>query len=290
MTSSHYSAYRKNPIKNWEGLVEAENYFTNAKDTRWAFRGQDNLEDLSTPLERHCDSIHVKGADIAKLEVKMIRDFARLYHNYGGSAPPDKGNTLEWLSLMTHYGAPTRLVNFTYSFFIACYFALEPLNKKDKGAAVWAVNITALEKDTNEYILNKGGKEWKHYHEFELKRDKEAFRELFMASPRLQFVAPVNPLRLNERLTIQQGLFLAPGDVTATFIENLSSFKYHADHFTKIIIDPDCWLPALGRLYRIGITTAALFPGVEGFAKSLRMKALILHDLPPQRVETLKEI
>ena len=39
-------------------------------------------------------------------------------------------NRLEWLALMQHYGAPTRLLDFTRSPYVACFFALEELKKR----------------------------------------------------------------------------------------------------------------------------------------------------------------
>ena len=37
------------------------------------------------------------------------------------------------------------------------------------------------------------------------------------------FACPQNPFRLNERLTIQKGVFMCPGNVTVPFEENLGS-------------------------------------------------------------------
>jgi hypothetical protein len=42
-------------------------------------------------------------------------------------------------------------------------------------------------------------------------------------TPPLLFARPVNPYRLNERLTIQQGSFLAQGDIGTTFEENFEA-------------------------------------------------------------------
>ena len=42
------------------------------------------------------------------------------------------------VSTMQHHGAPTRLLDFTYSVYVAAYFALE--NADSDGCAVWAVN------------------------------------------------------------------------------------------------------------------------------------------------------
>ena len=50
---------------------------------------------------------------------------------------------------MQHHGAPTRLLDFTYSIYIAAYFALENADPKadpDGSCAIWAVNgVWAME-------------------------------------------------------------------------------------------------------------------------------------------------
>jgi hypothetical protein len=55
---------------------------------------------------------------------------------------PEADNVMEWLALMRHYGAPTRLLDCTYSFFAAVYFALEDFELEDAEGecAVWALN------------------------------------------------------------------------------------------------------------------------------------------------------
>jgi hypothetical protein len=110
---------REYTVTSWRDLVTKESKFKN--NPEWAFRGQEKADYPANTLERLCKLTCAKGDKIIDLEIKLIRDFARSYHLYGKQAAPQKGNTLEWLSLLRHYGAPTRLVDFTYSFFIATY-------------------------------------------------------------------------------------------------------------------------------------------------------------------------
>ena len=147
MVSAPFALHPKSPITSWEQLIAVENDYeriaagtTSVRD-EWAFRGQNTLAFPATSLERHCNNIGLTGEKVLDLEVKLIRDFARRYHLYGGSTPPPKGNTLEWLALLQHHGTPTRLTDFTYSFFIAAYFAVE---NADEDSTIWAVN-TSLE-------------------------------------------------------------------------------------------------------------------------------------------------
>ena len=111
-----------------------------------------------------------------------------------------------------------------------------------------------------------------------------------MANLRHRFVRPINPLRLNERLTNQRGLFLAPGDVTATFEENLRSIPNPSTLVYRIKLNRACRHEGLVQLDRMNINAATLFPGLEGFAKSLSTRSLILRTLPRQTPELLEEV
>ena len=108
---------REYTVTSWMDLVRKESKFNHNAD-EGASRGQNKDDYPANTLERLCDFIGVAGNNIIDLEIKLIRDFARSYHLYGKQVAPQKGNTLEWLSLLRHYGAPTRLVDFTYSFFL----------------------------------------------------------------------------------------------------------------------------------------------------------------------------
>lgn len=253
----------------------------------WAFRGQDTLRFPATSLERHCRGLGLAGTAIVDLEVKLIRDFARHYHHYNRATPPPKGYTLEWLSILRHYGTPTRLLDLTYSFFIAAFFALETA---DDAAVIWALNVSGISREAKALIAKALPKGEELLRAYDSKRDDGPFRALFMAESPIRFVHSANPLRLNERLTIQQGVFLAPGDVTVSFEDNFLAVPCHADHIKQIVIDVGCRREVLRKLYSLGINSATLYPGLEGFARSLRTKSLILKDLPTQGIEALEEI
>src|SRR4029453_7248630 len=48
----------------------------------------------------------------------------------------------------------------------------------------------------------------------------KGFNQVFLEAA-IEFVAPLRPFRINERLTIQQGLFLCPGSLESSFMKNL---------------------------------------------------------------------
>src|SRR5437016_3319598 len=91
----------------------------------WIFRGEARAQwNPKTSFDRCCDRNAIKRKDRPTLEKRLVREFRRTYHLYAQHVP-DQESTLEWLALMQHHGAPTRLLDFSYSIYVAAYFALE---------------------------------------------------------------------------------------------------------------------------------------------------------------------
>jgi hypothetical protein len=264
----------------------------------WIFRADkidknDEYKPPKTALEKAFDEYGITvDKKKTEREKEIIREFQRkaaLYIN----PEPDKNDILEWLSLMRHYEAPTRLLDWTYSFFIAVYFALaENLN-----GVVWALNAGALKlcksKDITRKIRQTKHKE--RLEEFHKKLgemdDVLESRSLgcklydlaticcFIKDNPITTVYAVNPFRLNPRLTIQQGLFLVPGDIRKSFWDNLTNVceeeekKTLKKHLFRIVINKDRNKERRNEIVRhlssMNISNATLFPDLGGFAKSL---------------------
>lgn len=59
---------------------------------------------------------------------------------------PADADTFQWLALMQHHGAPTRLLDFTWSPFVSAFFALE---RATKDAAIWAIFVPEIWRATH---------------------------------------------------------------------------------------------------------------------------------------------
>jgi len=283
--------YTPSPVKTWKNLYDlfCEDFPENNTKETWLFRGHnDPREPLRTSLEKaFCNIASIKidkekdvkdllqnkfmDASIWEIERGLIRRFKRQYHHFDVRLP-ESGNYIEWLSIMRHYGAPNRMLDWSYSFFVAVFFAIED-SISEKGAAIWALEKNAIIK-TAKSLKYIGAK---------LKKDedikkKETWEKCFYCpiDPQL-FVFPANPFRLNERLVIQQGDLLCQGDISKTFEENLaavlpqSTDKAHSK-LRKYTLDFNAKerQTALLALHRMNINRATLFPGLEGFSKSLK--------------------
>ena len=93
----------------------------------------------------------------------------------------------------------------------------------------------------------------------------------------------VNPFRLNERLTVQQGVFLCPGDLTASFEDNLIAGGPTPSNLVcfELSTEPDARREMLSALHSMNINYASLFPGLDGFCRSLKQAPWIPRRLRP---------
>ena len=83
-------------------------------------------------------------------------------------------------------------------------------------------------------------------------------------------VAIFEPDRLTDRMSAQQGVFLWPGNVDLTVMENLSAFGDPTDGVRLLTVPLNQRGRALEQLRLMNITRTSLFPGLEGFAQSFR--------------------
>ena len=118
-------------LRSWDeirGLYDAS-YAADEPDGRsgpvWVFRGVESAEyGLEPVLER--EVMRLEG-DLSRMplhETRLLREFKRQYHQYSAALPTWKDD-YRWLALLRHHFGPTRLLDFTYSFWVALYFAVE---------------------------------------------------------------------------------------------------------------------------------------------------------------------
>src|SRR5215213_10888066 len=106
----------------------------------WLFRGQcDARWGLQSLFERAYRTIDPELW--APLERYSMEAFRRRFHLFD-SNPPSDDDALEWLALMQHHGAPTRLLDWTRSPYVAAYFALD--GDFGEAPAVWLINVLIL--------------------------------------------------------------------------------------------------------------------------------------------------
>jgi hypothetical protein len=264
-------------VDSWKSLVALEQRF-DRDHQEWVYRGQSSpAHRIRTTLERACVDFGARGLTIARVERAVLIDFKRSAHLYSTSTLPDDTDTLGWLALMRHYGAPSRLLDFSYSLFIATYFAAAAERARP---VIWAVNKTWLAEHMRKRVLalppGSDGKDGRQLLLGWYMREGWAVDRLLVERGTLPaLVTPVGPMKTNDRLHVQQGLFLASTDVTVPFHDVLDRLPGSRRNVLKIrVIGADARFDILSRLHRTGLSFAALFPGLQGFAETFRPKVL----------------
>ncbi len=274
--------YKEVQVKSWEQLLRySEGCDLNIPGVKewngWIFKGHECAEwELSTTLERTLrDRFQLDLSDAWKWERRLSREFMRKARGYLRD-PPSDIDYMEWLALMQHYGAPTRLHDWTYSFWTAVLFAVEKAtlneNNEEKSCAVWALQIDWLRKRVEENVP-KLKKLLNQYND--PNREIEFFLNSQGKENTPSGVWPLNAYRLNQRVVAQQALFVVPLDVTKPLMDNLrfcpAVEEMISQRLIKFVIpcNDEVIRPCVKYLYDRNLTRATLFPGIEGYAHSI---------------------
>lgn len=253
-------------IPSVDSLIRQVNELPN----NFIYRGQaDAAWPLKSSLER------VIGAEWSaekaqKFEDYALQQFRSKFHLYDheNSHPASK---LAWLSVMQHYGVPTRLLDFTESPYIALYFALESYTHHlDRDIALFALDYSGVLQKSIEHIQSKdsGFKEtrstvFERQDEiFDTVVDRFAYDIAWIAEPQV----------LNARLDRQGGSFLLSGNRNLQIETVLALPMYAEVNFRKLVI-PSTLVPGIYALLRkMNITSKSLYGDLEGLARSIRMQ------------------
>ena len=219
----------------------------------WAFRGHARAEwELVPTITRELLNRHVNRKYWLKQEHRILWVFQRKVVHYLND-PPQIGDTFRWLGLMQHSGAPTRLLDFTWSAYVAAFFALETATGD---AAVWALNTPKL--GTFAFGPTVPAVKWPP-------SPDRAMRPYLKERAR---VVIGEPYFKPQRLIAQSGTFVCPTDIHQPLENHLASQN---GIIAKIVLrGAQIRKEALAELYRMNISQATLFPDLDGLARSLR--------------------
>jgi len=225
--------------------------------SRYAFRG---LSDATYRLET---SLIRLGGGFAVLERHLLRNFSKYAHRN----MVERDSVWHWLSVAQHYGLPTRLLDWTYSPFVAMHFATANIEKFDVDGVVWAVNYLEAHQLLPDLLRDQLSAEGANVFTVEmLSKSVCSLQELDdLASE--DFVVFFEPPSMDDRIVNQFAFFSVMSDSSAVLDPWLQK---HPELCRKIIIPSGLKWEIRDKLDQANITERVLFPGLGGLSLYLK--------------------
>jgi hypothetical protein len=242
-------SYRVFRLESWEAFLAL---VTKPPFSNWAFRGErDERWPLYSSLSRYLQNFGVAREAWPAQESRILRIFKRKAHQFL-TTPPGTDDDFQWMALMQHHGAPTRLIDFTWSPYVAAFFALE---RTLADGVVWAMNPARVDSSRA------------------AKKDRMDPRVVgnftrYYLDGRHHIIWMGEPHTMNRRLIAQSGTFAVPG-VLDVPIEDILTDADQENILAKIVLTNAVREVGMRELYRMNITFATLFPDLDGLAKSM---------------------
>jgi hypothetical protein len=249
-------------IDNWSQLqdelfADSWNDDLGRYRSRFAFRG---LSDASYPLQTTLSRL---GGPDPELERHLLRNFKKYAHR----SVVEHDSVWHWLSVAQHYGLPTRLLDWTYSPYIALHFCTANIERFDLDGVIWAVNYQQAHARLPVPLRDKLEAEGANV--FTVEMLSEALPTLndlcglASENPAIFFEPP----SMDDRISNQFALFsVLPG---AEQVMN-AWLRERPGLWRRIVIPAALKWEIRDKLDQANITERVLFPGLDGLSRWLR--------------------
>jgi hypothetical protein len=268
-------------VTTWEE-IQAELYAHSWDEGLHRHRSPYVYRGCATDCDALIPGIARLGVHHPSIEPLLLRDFrqyARLNISPGESE-------WSWLAVAAHHGLPTRLVDWTYSPYVALHFATMGLDAQEprEDGLIWCVNYKA----TNQFVPPMLKTKLEEYRKnvFSIEALTEAVGDLAALdalSPE-PFVVFLEPPAIDARIVNQVALFSimsqpghAAGDESASseleeYLERLNQRRGESDRpvLRRLRIPARLKWEIRDKLDQANITERVLFPGLDGLAAWLR--------------------
>jgi hypothetical protein len=222
----------------------------------FAFRGEASRgANLSTSLQR-------LGGNYADVEPHLLRNFRK----YAQRSDVPEDSLWHWLALAKHHGLSTRLLDWTYSPYVALHFATAHPADYEEDGAIWLVDFVKTNGLLPEALREALEREGMNAMSAELLRRAAPSLAEFDALGD-DFVVFFEPPALDERIVNQYALFSLMPSPHARMDEWL---ERHPELARRIVLPAELKWEVRDKLDQANITERVLFPGLDGLATWLK--------------------
>jgi hypothetical protein len=245
--------------------------------SRFAYRGLASSRFcLETTLQR-------MGGPYAQLESHLIRNFRKYAYEHAAMTNPGlimnpaSQSMWNWLVLARHHGLPTRLLDWTYSPYVALHFATEDLfaEQPSDDSVIWCVDYTKAHALLPEWLQSHLRTEVSDVFTIDMLTqtvddlaafDKKASLRGISREPS-EFVLFFEPPSFDARVVNQFALHSMMSSPTAHLDQWL---EQHPQFFRKLIIPAKLKWEIRDKLDQANINERILYPGLDGLCRWLR--------------------
>lgn len=225
----------------------------------YAFRGLERADhDLSNSLVRLAGGT----ADPAKLELSLLRNFKKYAYEQASNGVD---SIWHWLALAQHHGLPTRLIDWTYSPFVALHFATEYPADYAVDGVVWCVNFVEANKRLPRRLKAILEDEHSETLTIEMLGEFDSLRS-FDSLSREPFVVYIEPPSVDARILNQFALFSLMSSPAASLEHWL---RDHPELYRRVIVPAELKWEVRDKLDQANINERTLFPGLDGLSRWL---------------------
>lgn len=256
-------------IDRWDSFVKyaGELDVGDPSVTSNMYRGHaDSTWKLEPTLHRSVNPKGTTEGQLLKLETRALDEFRAQAHQHlhPNLFAKTASDTFSWWTLMQHYGAPTRLLDWTESLYVAAYFAV--VEHPETDGCIWMADIVALHSEMREKYGSEACLD-----------DEGDFNEEFLQAGAPHVLQLVHQKYKPNRVSAQQAGFTVCRNVRGNHDEILSTLPdtEQGPNFVKLIIPAGSKRTFVRKLRTMNITANSLFPGLDGLGRSVRELLLV---------------
>ena len=250
-------------IESWAHLVE-EVYHDAWKPKLGRFRSDYAFRGLSDCTYRLENSFLRNCGNRPELEYHILRNFRK----YARTSEPNLTNTqLRSLVLAQHHGLPTRLMDWTYSPFIAMHFATSSTEKSDIDGVIWKIDFVKVNCLAPKPLKKLLSKEKCNAFTVEMLESEFSNLQKFDEVIGKGNVIFFEPPSIDDRIVNQFALFSIMSDAASVLDEWLTE---RPELYRRLIIPAKLKWEIRDKLDQSNITERVLFPGLDGLARWLK--------------------
>jgi hypothetical protein len=248
-------------VSSWGELQEqlfADSWQSQLRRFRsdFAYRGRnDAAEDLRT-------SLHRLGGEPASVEGHLLRNFRK----YAQREAVPFDSVWNWLALAQHHGLPTRLLDWTYSPYVALHFATAAVERFDRDGVVWMIDYVRTQEHAPAPLRDVLIEREMNVFTAELLDEAAGGLEELGGLGDDPYVLFLEPPSLNERIVNQYALFALLSHPEARLDQWLEPRPELA---RRLVIPAGLKWEVRDKLDQANITERVLFPGLEGLSRWL---------------------